>query len=1050
MVHIDVRFADKNSERYMLARRVYKIIDILESDYLYPDSEMLGGFSFRDGQYKFSQIDEGEWIPFDSEKDYWGYPECYAWFRHSFKIPERFAGKPVLYQVMPSAQGAWRQVNPQLIFYFNGKLTQGGDSNHQEVRLLECARGGEEFDCCINAHTDAFEFKGPVRMRARLLVIDDLVKRLIFDLKTPLEVASRYTVDDLPRVDIVKALTDAVNLIDFNTSDYDTFAASANAAIELLDREIYSKEAMDAMACCIGHTHIDVAWLWRLRQTREKAGRSFATVLKLMEEYPEYKFMSSQAQLYDFVKQDYPEVYEGIKKMVAAGRWEVEGSMWVEADTNVTSGESLVRQFLVGKRFFKDEFGVDNKIMWLPDVFGYSAALPQIMKKAGIDYFMTTKISWSEFNKVPYDTFMWKGIDGTEILSHFSPSTSCTDEGDSWQTTYNAYLSPPDIMGGWHRYSQKDLNREYLCTFGHGDGGGGPTRDMLEYGRRMERGIPGCPKVKQEFSIDFYRDLERDVKGSRRLPKWAGELYLEFHRGTLTSQARNKRYNRKSELLYHDIETLCAIADHRGLCDYPSEQINEGWKIILLNQFHDIIPGSSIKEVYEDSKEQYDKLLKEGHELVSETAQKIAGSIAADGNSLIVFNTYGAKRSDVVITDMPADENFSILDDDGAKLPWYKTYDGRLIFFAKDVPAKGFKVFRIEEGSKSTAKPITVESRCVENRFFKVCFDENMNISSLIHKASGRAVAPEGEVLNKIIAYTDQPFNHDAWDIKAYFDQQSTEINDVSSVDVLENNEVRAVIRVTRKFLSSTIEQSFIFYADIDRIDVDYKIDWKEKNLLLKADFPVDVNATSATYDIQFGNYRRSTTRNTLWDFAQFEVSGHKWVDLSDNGFGLSVLNDCKYGHDIKDGHIRTSLLRCAANPNTVQDREMHYFTYALYPHEGTVENSDVVSHGYSLNLPLYCVRGTADHGSYSFVSTDKNNIIIETVKKAEDTDDIVIRAYETWNKRTHCSYKFAEAPKSVYVCNLLEENEEEIPVDGDSVELDFKPFELKTIKVSF
>ena len=302
MGHIDVRFADKNSERYMLARRVYKIIDILESDYLYPDSEMLGGFSFRDGQYKFSQIDEGEWIPFDSEKDYWGYPECYAWFRHSFKIPERFAGKPVLYQVMPSAQGAWRQVNPQLIFYFNGKLTQGGDSNHQEVRLLECARGGEEFDCCINAHTDAFEFKGPVRMRARLLVIDDLVKRLIFDLKTPLEVASRYTVDDLPRVDIVKALTDAVNLIDFNTSDYDTFAASANAAIELLDREIYSKEAMDAMACCIGHTHIDVAWLWRLRQTREKAGRSFATVLKLMEEYPEYKFMSSQAQLYDFVK----------------------------------------------------------------------------------------------------------------------------------------------------------------------------------------------------------------------------------------------------------------------------------------------------------------------------------------------------------------------------------------------------------------------------------------------------------------------------------------------------------------------------------------------------------------------------------------------------------------------------------------------------------------------------------------------------------------------------------------------------------------------------
>lgn len=547
MSHVDIRFTDKNSERFMLARRVYKVIEDLENEYLYPDSETLGGFKFRDGQYKFSQIDEGEWTDFDSENDYWGYKEDYAWFRHSFTVPERFAGRPVVYQLTPSASGPWNRSNPQFIMYFNGELRQGGDSNHSEIRLLDCAKGGEEFDCCLNAYSDAWEFKGKLRMGARLKVVDDLVNRLIFDLKTPLKVASLYDADDLPRIDIVKALNDAVNLIDFNTADYDTFAASVEAAIDLLDREIYSKDAMDATACCIGHTHIDVAWLWRLRQTREKAGRSFATVLKLMEEYPEYKFMSSQAQLYAFVKEDYPEVYEGIKKMIAAGRWEVEGSMWVESDTNVTSGESLVRQFLVGKRFFKDEFGVDNKIMWLPDVFGYSAALPQIMKKAGIDYFMTTKISWNEFNKVPYDTFMWKGIDGTEILSHFSPSTDCFDEGDCWQTTYNAYLNPEHILGGWHRYSQKDLNKEYLCTFGHGDGGGGPTRDMLEMGHRMAKGIPGCPKVKQEFAIDFYHDLEKEVKVSRRLPKWAGELYLEFHRGTLTSQGRNKRYNRKSE-----------------------------------------------------------------------------------------------------------------------------------------------------------------------------------------------------------------------------------------------------------------------------------------------------------------------------------------------------------------------------------------------------------------------------------------------------------------------------------------------------------------------
>lgn len=1048
MSHVDIRFTDKNSERFMLARRVYKVIEDLENEYLYPDSETLGGFKFRDGQYKFSQIDEGEWTDFDSENDYWGYKEDYAWFRHSFTVPERFAGRPVVYQLTPSASGPWNRSNPQFIMYFNGELRQGGDSNHSEIRLLDCAKGGEEFDCCLNAYSDAWEFKGKLRMGACLKVVDDLVNRLIFDLKTPLKVASLYDADDLPRIDIVKALNDAVNLIDFNTADYDTFAASAEAAIDLLDREIYSKDAMDATACCIGHTHIDVAWLWRLRQTREKAGRSFATVLKLMEEYPEYKFMSSQAQLYAFVKEDYPEVYEGIKKMIAAGRWEVEGSMWVESDTNVTSGESLVRQFLVGKRFFKDEFGVDNKIMWLPDVFGYSAALPQIMKKAGIDYFMTTKISWNEFNKVPYDTFMWKGIDGTEILSHFSPSTDCFDEGDCWQTTYNAYLNPEHILGGWHRYSQKDLNKEYLCTFGHGDGGGGPTRDMLEMGHRMAKGIPGCPKVKQEFAIDFYHDLEKEVKGSRRLPKWAGELYLEFHRGTLTSQGRNKRYNRKSELLYHDMETICAIADSNGIASYPRQFINDGWKIILLNQFHDIIPGSSIKEVYEDSKEQYDKLIFEGKSEIADTLGKIV--CTPDGSALTVFNTFGAERDDVVITDMPAAEHFSIVDADGNVMPWQKSADGRLVFFAKGVPAKGYKTFSIVHGGEQGENTVKVENKTIDNKFFTVKFDKDMNIASLIHKTTGRSVAPEGEVLNKIYAYDDRPFNHEAWDIKVYFDQKYTEINDVSAVDVTESGPVRTVIKVTRKFLSSTIEQSFIFYADLPRIDVDYTVDWKEKKILLKADFPVDVNATEATYDIQFGNYKRPTHRNTLWDFAQFEVVGHKWVDLSDNSFGLSVLNDCKYGHDIKDGHIRTSLLRCAVNPNSEQDREVHRFTYSIYPHAGSVDTSDVVNQGYSLNLPLYCVSGKAAHDSYSLVSTDKDNVIIETVKKAEDSDDVVIRAYETWNKTTDCVYTFDRAPKSVYVCNLLEENEEQLEVSGNTVSLRFKPFEIKTVKVTF
>lgn len=1047
-----VNFMDKNSERNMFQKRVGKIIDVLRSQYLTTGSVKLGGFKFRDGQYTIAQIDEGEWRDFDSENEFWGYPECYAWFRHSFKVPAEFAGKPVVYEIMPT-QNTWRSSSAQFIVFVNGELVQGVDSNHTGVRLLDSAKGGEEFDIYINAYTDDWSFDGKAVMRARLKTVDDLVQKLIFDLLTPLETANLYSVDDLPRIDILKALNDAVSLLDLYTPDRAVFAHSARAAMALLEQEIYGKGDMGVLTSCIGHTHIDVAWLWRLRQTRDKIGRSFATVLKYMEEYPEYKFMSPQAQLYDYCKQDYPQVYEKIRQRVKEGRWEVEGSMWVESDTNVISGESLVRQFLVGKRFFKEEFGVDNKIMWLPDVFGYSAAIPQIMKKAGIDYFMTTKISWNEYNKVPYDTFMWQGIDGTEVLAHFSPSTG-NDERENFCTTYNAFLEPQQVLGGWKRYSQKDLNKNVLCSFGYGDGGGGPTIDMLESGRRMERGIPGCPKTKMEFSRDFFERLEKDVEGSSRLPKWAGELYLEFHRGTLTSQARNKRYNRKSENLYHDLETLAAIAQTHCDSEYPSADIYEAWKIILLNQFHDIIPGSSIKQVYDDSKIQYDTIIDKGNELVEENVAAIAASLAVEEKSYAVFNTLGFCRDDVVITDLPDTENFSILDTDGQALAWQKTYDGKLAFFAKGVPAKGYKAYKIADLANSTCeKTLDISGNTLSNAFFEVEFDADMNIARLLHKASGRTVAPQGEVLNKLIAFEDRPYNHDAWNVDCYFDEKSVEIRDVTSSELVENGPVRAVWKVVRTFMSSTIEQCFIFYKEIDRIDVQYVADWKEKNILLKADYPVDVNAVKATFDIQFGNLERTTHSNTLWDFAQFEVVGHKWADLSDNSFGLAILNDCKYGWTVKEGHIMPSLLRCATTPNHAQDREVHHFVYSIYPHTGTVNTSDVVKEGYSLNFPLYCAVAQPEDGKlatcYSFVSADAPNVIIETVKKAEDSKDIVIRAYETWNKKSDCVFTFGEKIKTAVECNLMEEDEAPLEVKDGKIAMTFKPFEIKSIKVT-
>lgn len=1051
MGHFEIDFHDKNSERYMISGRINQLLSDMYSKFVIIDSVDTGDFFFRDGQYTFADRDKGEWIPFKANKDYWGYRECYCWFKQTLKIPEEFKGQHVIYNITPFKR-AWDGVNPQFIIYINGKVVQGGDSNHQYVTVTSCAEGGEELEIYINAYADDWEWRGEIQLGAQLQAFDDIAFATYFDILTPLKVAKYKDEDSDARINILKALNEACNILNIDTNDREEFRKSAIAASEYLDENLYGKYE-EATAWCIGHTHIDVAWLWRLRQTREKACRSFSTVLKLMEEYPEYKFMSSQAQLYDYVKQDYPEVFEEIKKRVKEGRWEAEGSMWVEADTNVASGEALVRQFMVGKRFFRDEFGVDNKIMWLPDVFGYSAAIPQLIKKCGMKYFMTTKISWNEYNKFPYDTFKWRGIDGTEVLSHFPPSCHVTaDERSNWQTTYNSKLRPLYVLGGYKRYSQKDLSKDYLMSYGFGDGGGGPTVEMLEYGRRMSKGIQGCPVVKQSSSLDFFEELDKKVSGNKHLPTWCGELYLEFHRGTLTSQARNKKYNRKSECLYHDVETLSAIANKEIGFSYPKEKLLENWKLILLNQFHDILPGSSIKEVYEDSKEDYEKVLGAGCEMAGDAQSALITEMSLKEDSIVIFNTTGFNRHDAAMCEIPCEGEFALFDKNGNEVAYQKTYDGKIVFIA-DVPAKGYASYTVKKCAPAENKAVSATARNAETPYFSVEFNNEGNISRLIHKKTGRSVSPEGELVGNVIAYQDRPHNHEAWDVKCYFDEVSWKL-DFKKAEIIELGAVRAVYKVDRSFRNSTFTEYYCIYNDLERIDVDYESDWKEDHVVLKANYPVDVNATKATFDIQFGNIERSTTTNTTWEFAQFEESMHKWTDLSDNSFGLSILNDCKYGCDVKDGKIRTTLFRCATRPNSVQDREHHSFTFSIYPHAGRVSDSGVVNEAYNVNFPLYAVPVKAHEGNlpseYSLVNCDKNNIVIETVKIAEDSDSVIVRAYETWNAKTPAALTFASNIKEATECNLLEEEDETVAYEGNTLTATFKPFEIKTFKIKF
>jgi alpha-mannosidase len=795
----------------------------------------------------------------------------------------------------------------------------------------------------------------------------------------------------------------------------------------------------DVTVYSIGHTHIDVAWKWRVRQTREKVLRSFLTVLYLMDHYPEYKFMSSQPQLYYFLKERYPELYERLKEKVKEGRWEPEGGMWVEADCNLTSGESLVRQFLHGKRFFKEEFGVDNKILWLPDVFGYSGALPQIMKKCGIDYFMTTKLAWNQFNKIPFDTFEWKGIDGTKVLTHLITTLGVGQSTDEFFTTYNGMLHPDAIMGGWKRYQNKDINNDILISYGYGDGGGGPTREMLETSIRMEKGIKGIPKVRQEFSGIYFKELEERVGQNKRLSVWEGELYFEYHRGTYTSMARNKRSNRKSELMLMDLELLSVLT--RDKLAYPFRELESMWKTVLLNQFHDILPGSSIKQVYEVTKEEYRQLKEKAERMILERLD----SFTCNGEGITIYNTLGFERNDIVA--LGECEAAALKDELGILYPVQQTKDGAVAFI-KNLPSKGSKTFELSDTKAEI--PFSLKENCLVTPFYTVQFDENGLISSLYDKENDREVIRQGEKANLFRMYEDKPIYYDNWDIDIYYTEKSWNVTDVTRLEWTEIGAVSAVLEMERKVSQSLIKQKIIFYAASRRIDFCTYVDWKEHQHLLKVHFPVDIHTDEATFDVQFGNVTRKVHTNTSWDVARFESCGQKWMDLSEGHYGVSLLNDCKYGHSVKEGNMALTLIKSGIEPNPSTDQEEHFFIYSLYPHAENWRHSDTVWEAAKLNQPAYAVKGGMPGDSYSLASVDKKNIVLETIKCAEDGNGIILRMYECENAAVKGFVALNLEGKyfKVEECNLLEEKLADVETSENGFRISVKPYEIKTYRV--
>ncbi|MEA3337147.1 MAG: alpha-mannosidase [Chloroflexota bacterium] len=1000
-----------------------------------------------------------------------------------FQVPPSWIGQGPVSLYLPIGD-AGDFSHPEALVSIDGESYAACDRHHQEIQLPPRWCQGDYHALLLSGWTGGthnlraqgqppaghLSPKSKLQMgRCWVVMIDQATRDLIALGRVALDVADSLDRNDPCRINLLNALDDAFKELDTREPLDQAFYDSVPGAHALLQSGVdQAGPSLDVDVIAVGHAHIDLAWLWPLAETRRKAGRTFHTMLRLMEQYPEFRFVQSQPQLTQWVRQDYPMLFEAIKERVEAGQWEVIGGMWVEADCNIPGGEALARQFLIGRNAFREHFGenTESPVLWLPDVFGYAWSLPQLIREAGLEYFFTIKIGWSQYNRMPYDSFWWQGLDGTRVLTHFSPTR---ESGSAFASTYNAKATPGQVLSTWTNFRQKDAGKPgatppLLMAYGHGDGGGGPTGEMLGNIRQLNC-FPAMPRTRCGTVREFFHDLETGA--GDRLPTWNGELYLEYHRGTYTTQARNKRANRKSEFLLHDVEFLASyaalLADQQAASaawqhdyEYPAEKIHQAWQLVCLNQFHDILPGSSIAQVYRDSLAQYARVAE-----IAESLKQVAlAVIAADlGGDFLLVNPTSFARCDLAYLPDELPEGTMLRRLNGEQVALQPVESGWLLD-AGELAPYSVEPLWLGKGRDQTERPMTMDRVTVakdrlENGFLRVEFNANGEIESIFDKQLEREVLPAAAIANQFQLFEDRPRTPDAWEIDITYDDVMWTTGPAQSVRVIEAGPWRGMIEVRKKLMSSQAIQRISLASNSRRIDFDTTVHWRERHVMLKVAFPVDILSPVATYEIQWGNVQRPTHRNTSWDWARFETCAQKWVDLSEGDYGVSLLNDCKYGHDIRDNVMRLTLLRGPTDPDPQADLGDHRFTYSLFPHPGRWDEN-TMREAYSLNDPLIvwqnevqgAGRKSQGPGAISLIAVDQANVVIETIKRAEDGKGIIVRLFESQRRRSRCRLTIGFPLREAWRTNLLEENRERLVTGENHCTFFIKPFQIVTLRL--